>query len=262
MEESSTLLNRRRGTWCLFFILIVFCTAACKQEVLHDLSEVEANSLVARLHTVSIEARKEKQANGSWTLLVNDAEVQKTLLFLSKARLLETSVIDIPDSQNGLFSQDSRGSFRHQKWVSEEIRQTLRSLPGVLDARVHLYLPKQDSLFGSAKKGHGSGSVLLIVEPESSLVNEEVAHLVAGAAGLQHSEVAVLQTVDRQEFRQKRREEANENTEKIIEGGVDISRIKKMLSSRTFILSSCALFLVGIGTLLIFFSLYLPDRKK
>lgn len=180
----------------LFLLCCLILLTACKREVLHDLTESQANTIVARLHTVEIEAQKTRQSDGNWSIVVEEERLQEALLFLARARLVQSSPTTSEEAEGGLFPKNSRGTLSYQKGLGAEIRETLRSLPGVLDAKVHLYLPKQDSLFERHQVSKGTGSILLIVSTEAHIVNEEIAQLVAGAAGLQHEDVSVLQTVE------------------------------------------------------------------
>jgi type III secretory pathway lipoprotein EscJ len=185
--------DRSRLFVCSFLVLTL---AACKKEVLHDLNEPQANTIVARLHTVDIEAQKARQPDGNWSIVVQGKQFQEALLFLTRARLVQSTPSSSEEVEGGLFPKNSRGTLSYQKWLGVEIRETLRSFPGVLDAKVHLYLPKQESLFERHQSSKGTGSVLLIVSTDAHIVNEEIAQLVAGAAGLQHQDISVLQTVE------------------------------------------------------------------
>jgi hypothetical protein len=55
-------------------------------------------------------------------------------------------------------------------------------------------LPETDPLFGTRKESIGSGSVLLIVDSRYGSKDEEIAALVAGAAGVPAAKVTVLKS--------------------------------------------------------------------
>lgn len=239
--------------------LVLLCSllllTACKREVLHDLSEPQANTIVARLHTVEIEAQKTRQADGHWSIVVQEDKFQEALQFLTRARLVQAETSTSDEVEGGLFPRNLRGTLSYQKVLGAEIRETLRSLPGVLDAKVHLYLPKQDSLFERHQSSRGTGSVLLVVSTEAHIVNEEIAQLVGGAAGLQHQDVSVLQTIEVNPGPIPEKHEISEQVEHL---GLHPDRPKSApawivadLPSKPF-LSVTALLLLVVGSFLIF----------
>jgi type III secretory pathway lipoprotein EscJ len=78
--------------------------------------------------------------------------------------------------------------------VALSIEDSIGTVSGVLEARVHLNLPETDPLFGTRKESIGSGSVLLIVDTQYGSKDEEIAALVAGAAGIPAAKVTVLKS--------------------------------------------------------------------
>lgn len=165
--------------------------SACREQILHDLPESEVNRLVARLSEMSIRAEKQKQADGKWALATDSSEVHKAMRFLSDARLMNSAATAKGEKTSMMTSREEQ-RFRFERALSREIEITLSNLPGILEARVHLNLPPVDPFFGRAlDKIRGSASVLLVVS-DLAVIREDVAKLVAGASGIDASEVAVM----------------------------------------------------------------------
>lgn len=78
-----------------------------------------------------------------------------------------------------------------QRSVAANLEQTLYTLDGVREARVHINLPERDPLLGR-EITPGSASVLIIFEGSKSINKEDVAQLVSGAAGIPLGSVSVL----------------------------------------------------------------------
>jgi type III secretion protein J len=156
------------------------------------LDENDSISLRADLHAVGIESERERQADGTWTVLVESDEVVKALSYLSNARLLNRRRA-VP-KESSIVSSREEQLFRFERSLSAEIENTLLSISGMLDARVHLNLPKTDPLFGRKinQESSGTASVLAVCDSELEVDKSHIQSLVAGAAGLKSDQVSVL----------------------------------------------------------------------
>ena len=183
----------RRG----LFVFVVVASSACQEQIVHDLSEREANRVVSRLHQAEVSARKVAQADGRWAISVSSDAVMVALRYLDEQRAFSPR----DDTAGGSSSRSSILPSRKDQWFRYErslalaIEESLLSIPGVLEAHVHLNLPEEDPLFGGDRREQGTASVLLLVEAECSARDEEVSALVGGAAGIPHSEVRVLRSI-------------------------------------------------------------------
>lgn len=133
-----------------------------------------------------------RQADGSWALAVARAETLNAIRFLNESRLFKDS--DLPREKASLVSSRDEQRFRIERSLSRELEQTLTRMEGVLEARVHLNLPVVDPLFGQPldKNARGGASALLAVSKEFAKKPDEIAALIAGAAGLNAASVTVL----------------------------------------------------------------------
>ncbi|MEZ4753615.1 MAG: hypothetical protein R3A13_04800 [Bdellovibrionota bacterium] len=206
----------------LLFLLLTF--AACKDELMHNLSEYEANKLITSLDQIEIEAEKSKQADGKWTLSVASKSTVPALTHLDKLRFFKKNT-EASEKQASMLSSREEQKFQFERSLSGSIERTLSTLNGVLDARVHLNLPFADPLFGQRLDlaSTGSASVLLVTESSFPNSNLEVASLVAGASGISEKRVSVL--ISKQEnFRGGKQQELELQTETIVENPVTIEQ--------------------------------------
>lgn len=179
-------------------ILVFSCLAlyGCKEQILHNLSEGDANKIIAELSEISLDGEKingekVKQPDGKWSVAVSTSNVPNALAHLKRARLLR----DEPKSaeSSSLIASREDQQFRHERNLSREIERSLTAIDGVLEARVHLNLPPRDPIFGQKAAGaKGTASLLLVTNGDAPVTKEEFAALVGGAAGIEIEDVRVL----------------------------------------------------------------------
>jgi type III secretion protein J len=177
------------------FLLCCVITG-CREQILHDLSEADANKVISRLSSSGASAEKMLQSDGRWAIAVSRDKVLSALSFLDSHRVLPTRDGDPkPKSQGGLVPSREEQWFRYERSVAQSIEDSLSTMQGVLEARVHLHLPESDPLFGARRDDRGSGSVLMVVDSRFEAKDEELASLVAGAAGITATNVRVLRSI-------------------------------------------------------------------
>jgi type III secretory pathway lipoprotein EscJ len=179
----------------LVIITLAICSAGCQEQIVHDLSEREANKVLSELHDAKVNARKVIQADGRWAVSVSKTEMFPALTHLESQRVLQApSSRGALNAKSGFIPSREEQLFRHERVMAEAIEESLGAIPGVLQARVHLNLPAEDPVFGSSRTSTGSGSVLLLVDDECMARDEEVARLVSGAAGIPAAAVGILRS--------------------------------------------------------------------
>ena len=191
--------------WQFKFHKVAICAllllmSACRDEIVHDLNERESNILRTELHSAGLESSREQQPDGRWAVSVERSQAMAALQFLNSHRVLREESKSLNDKGSIISSRDDQ-RFRYERALSTEIESTLRSIEGVLDARVHLNLPVTDPLFGQQldKASTGSGSVLIIASPQLRVSNDAVSSLVAGASGIVQAKISVLINATSQE---------------------------------------------------------------
>ncbi len=125
---------------------------------------------------------------------VDKTEASKAIAFLERVRALPQERRDQEPASGFLISREEQ-RLKLQRGIASNLEQTLYTIDGVREARVHLNLPEKDPLLGR-EMTPGSASVLIIFEVERGMaasdIPNDVAKLVAGAAGISPASVAVL----------------------------------------------------------------------
>jgi len=169
----------------------------CQEQLIHHLSEGEANRLITQLADVGIVSEKVKQADGSWAIAVDSADTVTALRAVSDSRLLR-DLQEVPPDKGSLMSSREDQRFRYERALSRELQATLNNIPHVLESRVHLNLPMVDPLFGQKlDSSPGSASVLLVVN-EDSVSRQDVAAVLAGASGIPFKDISIMVSVTKQ----------------------------------------------------------------
>ena len=177
-------------------MLLGLALSGCQEQILHDLSETEANRVVSRLYSAQINAEKVVQADGRWAVSVEREGVVAALTYLDSARVLSNrQAPSNGKSHSSLVPSREEQWFQYESSIAAAIESTLMTLPGVFEARVHLNLPQTDPLLGARSAGVGSGSVLLVADSQCSIGEGEIAALVGGAAGVPAGNVKVLRSL-------------------------------------------------------------------
>lgn len=170
--------------------------SACEEQILHDLSESEANRVISRFSGTDIIPTKVAQSDGRWAIAVPRESSVSALSFLDSHRVLSSRAgTGSKGSKGGLVPSREEQWFSYQRAVAQSIEDTLNSLGGVLEAHVHVNLPEHDPLLGRKRDVGGTGSVLLVIDDRFSTKDEDVSGLVSGAAGLPLGSVTVLRSV-------------------------------------------------------------------
>jgi type III secretion protein J len=160
--------------------------AGCKVELYSGLNETEANEVVAALADGRIAARKERMDGGDWQVQVDEDRVGAALDLLRAQGLPEQHYASMGDmfQKQGLVSTPAEERMRYIFAVSQELSRTLRSIDGVVEARVHVVIPQDDPL--SDKVRPSSAAVFIKHRPDVDLrllapaVKDLVAHSIEG----------------------------------------------------------------------------------
>lgn len=192
-SQSTYYFRKRSPLW--IGLVVALCCAGCQEQIVHDLSEREANKVLSELHNAKVDASKVVQSDGRWAISVSKPEMFPALTHLESQRVLQApSPRGSSQAKSGFIPSREEQLFRHERAMAQAIEESLAAIPGVLEARVHLNLPAEDPLFGVSRTNAGSGSVLLLVDDLCTARDEEVARLVSGAAGLPAGAVGILRS--------------------------------------------------------------------
>lgn len=175
---------------------LALCLAltACKVDLYSSLTEREANEMLAALTSESIPAEKAPAEGGLWQLKVEESRLPAALDVLRSQGLPHDRYASMGDvfQKQGLVSTPSEERMRYIYAVSQELSQTLRTIDGVVAARVHVVIPANDPL--SDKMKPSSAAVFIKYRPDVDLrllaptVKDMVAHSIEG---LSHDQVSL-----------------------------------------------------------------------
>ena len=122
--------------------------AGCKSELYSDLSEREANQVVAALMSAGIPAAKAPSRGDGVGVTVASARFAEAMEILN-ARGLPTNRYDSLGDvfrKEGLVSSPIEERARYIYALSQELSHTITEIDGVLSARIHVVLPDTDML--------------------------------------------------------------------------------------------------------------------
>jgi type III secretory pathway lipoprotein EscJ len=175
----------------IFFILLFIC--GCKEQLLHDLTENDATRMIVKLARGGIEADKERQPDGLWSVIVSRDDRSKALIFLHDQRELRSGKATL--NHSSFVSSRDEQRYMLERRLAAELQETLSAIPSVAEARVHLKLTRRDPILNRPIEGEqGSASVMLVVEGEAELSKEALTSLVSGAVSLPKTAVSILIT--------------------------------------------------------------------
>jgi len=154
--------------------------------------------VVSSLARAQIDGKKTEQDDGKWAIAVNQLDAFKAISILNDNRLIATvSESDASvTTTSGLLPTREEERLVRQKRTSRDLERTLRSLPGVLDARVHLNLPQRDPYLTRDNPEHSSGSVLLVIDKSFDVTDQSVIGLVAGASGVDGPRISITRSLN------------------------------------------------------------------
>ncbi|MGM9484830.1 type III secretion system inner membrane ring lipoprotein SctJ [Roseateles sp. NT4] len=164
----------------------VLALSGCKTELYSSLTESEANEVLAALSDGHIRASKERLENGEWQIQVEERSVASAVDLLRSQGLPSQRFSSMGEmfQKQGLVSTPAEERMRYIFAVSQELSQTLRSIDGVVQARVHVVVPQSDPL--SEKVRPSSAAVFIKHRPDvdlrllTPLVKDLVGHSIEG----------------------------------------------------------------------------------
>lgn len=171
---------------------------ACKASVQSDLNEAQANYLLAELATHNIPGTKKRMENpegATYTVEVSPSELQKAIR--------ATQGLTLPEKENSSSSSKGRSFIptaaeeraARAQALGVDLARTLRTLPGITEAHVHVSLPEPTAL-SLEDAIHSRASVLMQSRLSCSASQEQVVRkLVSGTIPqLDTSDVTVICT--------------------------------------------------------------------
>jgi type III secretion protein J len=135
----------------LVFVLaaaLLFVLTGCKETLFARLSEQQANQVVAALSEAGIQANKSQVDENFWQVSVDEKQLGQASRLLQSQGIPHSKHVSMGETfkKDGLIPSVTEERIRYVYSLSEELSVTLRKIPGVVDARVHVVIPRNDPL--------------------------------------------------------------------------------------------------------------------
>ncbi|MFZ5897341.1 MAG: hypothetical protein ACOY0T_40175 [Myxococcota bacterium] len=181
-------------------LILGLCAAACSVPVAANLDESDANQAVTLLEQANLSASKERdpEHEGRYRISVINADAASAIGLLARESLPPRASPGVLEAlgEGGMIPSRLAEQARWTAGVAGDLERSLRTLDGVLTARVHLAVPVKDALQTDAQPERPSASVLIRHRNATPpIAAAEVQRLVAGAvSGLGPEQVSVVMT--------------------------------------------------------------------
>jgi type III secretion protein J len=188
----NTLL-RRLGL-CAAAAAVLLLAGCAKQELYSDLSERQANEMIAVLKGAGIDAEKQVKEGGQFSIATSGSDFAPAIRTLSAQGYPRETYDSMGKvfKREGFVSTPLEERARLLYSMSQEIANTLTNIDGVVTARVHLSLPEKNPL--ADKPQPASAAVFIKYRPDrdlSSQVTQIKALVVNSIEGLSYDNVTV-----------------------------------------------------------------------
>lgn len=173
----------------------LFLLSACQTEIYTNLSEKEANEMLAALIESGIDAEKASIGDEFFSIAVANESVGDALAVLNEQGLPQSSRQSIGQvfAKSGIVSSPFEERVRYIYALGEEVAQTLQQIDGVLVARVHVVMPEAPELGQEAKPSSAAVFIKQKVGFDLDFLVPQIRRLVANSIeGVKYEEVSVV----------------------------------------------------------------------
>jgi type III secretion protein J len=177
-------------------VVAALALAGCQQDVYSNLSEIEANQMLAILTANGVLVDKiSKGSKDGFTLAVDRRDMLRAIALLRDGGYPKSTHVPLSKTfeKTGIMSSPFEERVRYINALGEEVAQTLSQIDGVIAARVHIVLPDAPSLGQPVKPS--SAAVFIKHQPGVDLdfFQPQIRRLVSSAIeGLEYSAVTVV----------------------------------------------------------------------
>jgi type III secretion protein J len=176
-------------------LIALLLLTGCKETLLSRLSELQANQVLAALSEAGIAANKEQTDENNWVIAVQGDQLGRASALLQSQGIPHAKHVPMGEifKKDGLIPSASEERIRYVAGLSEELSMTLRKIPGIVDARVHVVIPHNDPLASRVKPSTASVFVKHRDKVDMSIIGNNIKDLVAaGVDGLDIKNVALF----------------------------------------------------------------------
>lgn len=176
-------------------LALALAVAGCNVELYSNLSEIEANQMLAVLMSNGIGAQKVAKGKDGFTVSVDERDMLRSIALLTDRGFPKSTRESIGKvfQKSGIMSSPFEERVRYIYALGEEVAQTLSQVDGVVTARVHIVLPDAPQLGQAVKPS--SAAVFIKHQPGVDLdfFVPQIRRLVSSSIeGLEYSAVTVV----------------------------------------------------------------------
>ena len=176
-------------------LAVVFLLAGCRAELYSNLTEVEANQMLAVLMANGITTEKLVKGKGGFAVSVDERDMLRALAVLNDKGYPRSARDSIGKvfQKSGIMSSPFEERVRYIYALGEDVAHTLSQVDGVVTARVHIVLPDAPQLGQPIKPS--SAAVFIKHQPGVDLdfFVPQIRRLVSSSIeGLQYNAVSVV----------------------------------------------------------------------
>jgi type III secretion protein J len=170
--------------------------AGCQQDVYSNLSEAEANQMLAILTANGISVDKIlRNSKDGFTIAVDRGDMLRAIALLKDAGYPKSTHVSLSKmfEKTGIMSSPFEERVRYIYALGEEVARTLSQIDGVIAARVHIVLPEAPPLGQPVKPS--SAAIFIKHKPGVDLdfFQPQIRRLVSSAIeGLEYNSVTVV----------------------------------------------------------------------
>ncbi|QJP15561.1 EscJ/YscJ/HrcJ family type III secretion inner membrane ring protein [Starkeya sp. ORNL1] len=176
------------------FLAMALALGACKADLYTNLTEVDANQMMAILLANGISASKAPVGEG-FTVQVQDGDMLRAISLLNERGFPKSTRDSIGKvfEKSGIMSSPFEERVRYIYALGEEVARTLSQIDGVVTARVHIVLPEAPKLGQTIKPS--SAAIFIKHQPGVDLdfLVPQIRRLVSSSIeGLDYAAVTVV----------------------------------------------------------------------
>lgn len=179
----------------LALLPLLLLLIGCKADLYTKVQEREANEMLAVLLRNGVDSARVAAKDGTSTIQVEQSQIAFSIDLLNGEGLPHHSFKSLGEvfSGTGLIASPTEERARYVYALSEELSRTISDIDGVLSARVHVVLPKNDLLRRDATPSSASVFIRHDSKADLSILLPQIKMLVANSIeGLSYDKVAVV----------------------------------------------------------------------
>lgn len=188
--------TRPRRSVALFVALTTaLVLAGCKADLYTKLQEREANEMLALLLNHGIDAGRVAAKDGTSTIQVEQKQLAVAIDLLKAEGYPRQTFKNLGEvfKGSGLIASPTEERARYVYALSEELSRTISDIDGVLSARIHVVLPKNDLLRQDTTPSSASVFIRHDSRAQLNALLPQIKMLVANSIeGLSYDKVAVV----------------------------------------------------------------------